>query len=115
MNSKTKVLRINSFNCAGIRNEKKRLNIFNWLNSTYQGITLLQETHSIATDEKKWQQEFKGTIYFSHGDYNARGTAICIPNQLQSKFEFISGKQDKEGRFILIECQIENNNIILII
>ena len=37
---------------------------------------LLQETHSSLVDEKKWVDELKGPIFFSHDKTNSCGVAI---------------------------------------
>ena len=58
-------LKLNSFNCRGVRDRKKRLNISNWLKNNYFGITALQETHSTVEDEKIWQKEW-GAKYGFH-------------------------------------------------
>ena len=55
-----KTLRINSYNCRGLRNPNKRQSIFTWLKNSHPGITLIQESHSVTTDEIKWQQEWVG-------------------------------------------------------
>ena len=31
------------------------------------GFVFLQETHSSIGDEKKWEDEFNGKLFFSHG------------------------------------------------
>ena len=41
----------NSLNVRGLNNGKKRQTIFQWLKSSHQGITLLQETYSLEKDE----------------------------------------------------------------
>ena len=114
MDNTTKTIRINSFNCRGIRNANKRANIFTWLKQNYFGITFLQETHSAIMDYKKWQQEWGGQIYFSHGEFNSRGVAILIPKELEEICKIEKVKTDQDGRYIIIECNIENNNTILI-
>ena len=37
---------------------------------------LLQETHSSLANEKKWVDELKGLIFFSHGKTDSCGVAI---------------------------------------
>ena len=88
-------IQINCFNCRGLRNHLKRNNIFNWLRTSHPGICLLQESHSVETDEQKWQKEWGGKIYYSHGEFNARVVAIMIPKNLEDKFEYIEGHKDK--------------------
>ena len=114
MDNSKKSIRINCFNCRGLRNSNKRANIFTWLKQNYHGITFLQETHSAQTDSNKWQQEWGGKIDFSHGEFNSRGVAILIPKQLEEICDVKTIKTDDEGRFIIIECSIENNNLVLI-
>ena len=58
--TKMQKLTINSFNTRGLRSNIKRPNIFNWLKKDHSGITMLQETHSILSDQIKWQQEWGG-------------------------------------------------------
>ena len=41
----------------GLNNHNKRIKVFNNLKTKKIDITLLQETHSTKTTEKKWQQE----------------------------------------------------------
>ena len=101
--NKLKQIRINSFNCRGLRGDKKRLSIFHWIKESHNGITFLQETHSMISDEKSWEREWDGDIYFSHGGGNAKGVAILIPKQLNIKFEYVNGQRDKNGRIILLE------------
>ena len=109
-----KVLNINSYNCRGIRNIKKRQDIFKWLNTTHPGITLLQECHSTSSDEQKWEKDWGGGIYFAHGEFNARGVAILIPKSLNELFVYKSGLKDNNGRFLLINCEIEGNPYTII-
>jgi len=114
MDTKNSCITINSFNCRGLRDIHKRQNIFKWIKSNYMGITLLQETHSTIREENKWEQEWGGTIYYSHGEHNAKGVAILIPKELTNNFSFIKGTQDNEGRFLLMNCKIEDNTITIV-
>ena len=107
-------LSINSFNCRGLRDSKKRNTVFNWLQTKHSGLTLLQETHSIQTDEKIWENESVGQIFFSHGTCQSRGVAILIPHYLQEKVKIKNMRKDDEGRIIILECQIEGSEIILV-
>ena len=108
------LVKLNSFNCRGLRSNYKRNNVFSWLNKYHYGITLLQETHSVVSDEQIWEKEWKGQIIFSHGSNHSRGVAILIPSKFKLEFEVISVYKDTEGRILLIECKIENNVIIII-
>ena len=37
------------------------------------GIVFLQETHLSINDEKKWEDEFSGKLFFSHGKTDSCG------------------------------------------
>ena len=62
----------------GLNNKKKRQTIFQWLQSSHQGITLLQETHSLETDENLWSKDWGNKIIFSHGTDHIIGVAILL-------------------------------------
>ena len=113
MNNLNKIT-INCFNWRGLRNNQKRQNVFTWPKSNHSGITFLQESHSTSSDEKKWAKEWGGDIYFSHGEFNARGVAILIPKNLDNKFIYKNGYRDDYGRFILINCKIDETQLTLI-
>ena len=70
-----------SNNVKGLQSSLKRIKIFEYLKNNLgsNGFLLLQETHSSLADEKKWVNELKGPIFFSHGKMNGCGVAIgCI-------------------------------------
>ena len=113
MNDTTNNITINSFNCRGIRNAVKRNNILNWLKTYHHGICFLQETHSVESDELKWEKEWGGEIFYSHGEFNARGTAILIPSKLSENFEYVNGHKDDHGRLIILNCKIEDSKFTL--
>ena len=49
---------IGSINVNGLRNEKKRQNVFIWLKSKKYDINLLQETHCENSDEEnEWAKD----------------------------------------------------------
>ena len=66
-----------SNNVKVLQNSVKRIKIFEYLKNSLgsNGFWLLQETHSSLADEKKWADELKGPIFFSHGKTNSCGVA----------------------------------------
>ena len=112
--NKRRELVINSFNCRGLRDRKKRLDIFDWLNTYHHGITFLQETHSIEEDEVVWTKEWGGQICFSNGTSQSRGVAILIPPNLGVEVTILKETKDIDGRFLTVDCVIENFNLTLI-
>ena len=71
----------------------------------------LQETHSIVENEQKWQTEWKGQIYFAHGDSKSRGTAILMGNKLNPTI--LSKYVDNNGRVVILDLEINGNRFTL--
>ena len=67
MNKGLEMLTISSFNCRGLGYSKKRYAVFNWLQTKYNGLLLLQETHSVLEDEDTWTREWVGTYILHMG------------------------------------------------
>ena len=112
-NIDNKIINFASFNCRGIRNVVKRANIFEWLRESYKGIILLQETHSCPSDHNKWSKEWKGDIIFAHGEYNAKGVAILIPDNLTKDINIKNQIIDPNGRYIFLECKFFETELIV--
>ena len=77
-----------SLNTRGLRDVKKRREIFRWLKRYYkadQGFVMLQETHSIEKDEEIWKKEWGAEIVFSHGSNDSKGVAILFPKNFKSE------------------------------
>ena len=66
---KDNVITFISNNAKGIQTSQKRMKLFEYLMSyvATNGFVLFQETHSSTGDEKKWEDEFNGKLFFSHG------------------------------------------------
>lgn len=103
-----------SNNVKGIKASAKRLKMFEYLNSkaNKNGIIFLQETHSSIDDEKKWQDEFNGSLFFSHGSYNSCGVAIGFCGI--KNIEPTTIKIDKNGRIIILETSLLEEKFVLI-
>ena len=67
-----------SNNVKGIKASEKRLKLFEYLsnNINNNSFVLLEETHSTLKDEQKWEDDFKGPLFFSHGKSNSCGVSI---------------------------------------
>ena len=104
---------INSFNCRGLRDIKKRQSIFQWLKKSHNGIIFLQETHCTQADEIDWTKDWGGKMYFSNGDSRSRGVATLFPNNCNLDIQVNTVRFDQNGRILLIECVIEGTELIL--
>ena len=45
-------------------------------------IIVLQETHSNSKVEQKWEEDFHGKVFFSHGKTNFYFIFVCFLNYL---------------------------------
>ncbi|MCP3901396.1 MAG: endonuclease/exonuclease/phosphatase family protein [Desulfobacteraceae bacterium] len=104
-------LLLNSLNCRGLADGRKRRAVFQWLKTYYPGIVFLQETHSSVTNAKLWEQEWGGKIYFSHGSNCARGVAILFPKTMDVKIENVV--TDRNGRFVIIDVVVDEWQTVL--
>ena len=82
---------------------KKRLQMFEYFKTKIdpKDILFLQETHSSIEIEQKWNDEFNGQLFFSHGKTNSCGVVIAFYGNINYSFQ----KQliDSEGRILNFE------------
>ena len=93
--------------------KRKRTVVFSWLKDQAATIFFLQETHTTPDVEKMWMEEWGSpNIFFSHGTSNSKGTCILFRslNRCQLKKQFT----DKEGRFVIIDLEIDDKIITLV-
>ena len=112
MMSKKTELKLLSFNVRGLRCSKKRQAIYRWIKSKNVDIVFLQETHSCMQIENRWDREWDGKAFFSHGTTNAKGVMILIRKNVDFLLEDI--KQDTHGRFIYMKCVVNDKCLNLI-
>ena len=107
-------LKFISNNVKGIQSKKKRLKIIENIKSKLgtNSFLFLQETHSTKEVETKWKDDFKGPVFFSHGQSNARGVLISYVGN--RNFKVNSELTDKAGRILILDVIIEGENILLI-
>ena len=53
-------------------------------------------------------------MYYAHSEFNAREVEILIPKSIKDKFKYIGGFKDNNGRFLLINCEIEETQFTII-
>ena len=108
----SKGIYFNSFNTRGLGDSRKRRTIFQWLKSYHNGITLLQETHSVEAIESLWMKEWGGHILYSHGNNLSRGVAVLFPKNLD--YEIKNCVSDDFGRFLILELNVNEYDFLLI-
>ena len=101
-----------SNNVQGIKNWDKRIKIFENLKSKVDSneVLFLQETHSCEKDEKKGNDDFKGTLFFSHGTTNSCRVAIGYSGR--RSFILEERKTDKNGCLLLLDVAVDEQNFV---
>ena len=61
---------------------------------------------------KKRNNEFKGKLFFSHGQSNFCGVAIGFIGNMS--FEVSNKKQDESGRILILDVKVSDNDFLLI-
>ena len=103
-----------SNNVKGIHSSEKRLKIFEYLknNIHHNGFVFPQETHSLTQGEKKWKDNFKDPLFFSHGSTNSCCVAIGFC-ELKSLHK-IDKKSDENGRILIINAKVNDVKFLLV-
>ena len=93
----------------GLQSTKKRLKLFNfWKNKiVLRAFSLLQETHSSVETEKKWTDDFKENIYYSHGKTNLCRVLIAIYGNLN--FCIKNKVHENNGRVLILYATIRGS------
>ena len=103
-----------SNNFKGLQAILKRIKIIEYLKNyvTSNGFIFLQETHSSIKDEKIWNDEFKGQLFFSHGKTNSCGVAIGFIDT--KALNILNIRRDNLWRILVIEVKINDSVFMLI-
>jgi exodeoxyribonuclease III len=105
-------LKIVSFNVEGLRDVKKRSDIFEHFKESIYDIICLQETHITPELHIQIQNEWGYISHWNPGTNWSAGVAILINNK--QDIAFIQTKTDNSGRIISLEIKF-NDNIYQII
>ena len=100
-----------SNNVKGLQYFLKRIKIFEYLKNNLRsnGFLFSQETDSSLADEKKWVDELKGPITFSHGKTNSCGVAIGYIGN--NKVNVLDKKIDK-NRHMILDVMVDDTNFV---
>ena len=109
MNNHIKVL---SMNVSLSSNSKKRLDVFNWAKSKNASIVCFQETHSTKDIETRWEDEWGGKCYFSHGNSKSAGVSIMFRSGLDFKVNDL--KINENGRYIILDLTVYEQRLTFV-
>ena len=101
-------IKVLSLNVRGLRNQIKRRAIFSYLKRQKADFYCLQESYSKEGDERIWQAEWGGAIFFSHGTEHASG--VCILQKPNSYFDLNVYQQIPEGDLLFLRLKLEMKN-----
>ena len=104
--------KILSLDVRGLRSPTKRKAFFLWLDQRRYDIVFLQETYSTPDVEDTWRAQWQGKFYFSHGSNHIRGVLILARSDLDLRVKSI--KADDDGRFIIMEAEIQDSSFLLV-
>lgn len=99
-------IKIASLNCRGLRDQKKRKDVFKFLREKQSPIYCLQDTHLIEADNKIIHSQWGLDHILTPGRSDARG----VLNLFNKNFEYTIGriKRDDLGNILVSEIKISN-------
>ena len=99
-------IEIISANVRGLRQQFKRMDLFNYFKKFKADIVCLQETHLIQKDHNTIRKEWNIEYFIAGNSTNSRGVAILIDNTFE--YTISSCLKDPEGRYIVLEISVAN-------
>ena len=99
-----------SINVRGLRNKRKRNQIFQFLKQKEYDIIFVQESHGTQEIESIWKNEWGADITFSNFSSRARGVMTMFGKGI----ELLCHTNDDQGRLDINEIRIENEVYTLI-
>ena len=106
------VYKIISLNVRGLKNQRKRRNIFPYLKDQKCHCYFLPETYSEPKDELIWKSEWCGEMLFSHGTNRQKGVCILL-NPSACNLSIESQFSDVDGRIVLANISFNSTKVSL--
>ena len=113
MQDVNKPLRIGSMNVRGLANNKKRLDVFDWLKGKNMDIYCLQDTHSDPISEVEFADDWDGKCILNSNSSSSRGVAILLSSTLKAEIKALHIQSD--GNLIMAYVSILDNFEFLLI
>lgn len=99
-------------NVRGLRQSRKRMQVFQWLLDQNMHVYLLQETHLMQEQHSKWKTNWGGECFFSGNDSNKEGVAILINPSCSLKV--INSYNIVEGRILGVHLTVNETNYLIV-
>ena len=108
-------LQIISFNCRGLREKRKRENLFFWLKEKHADIIYLQETYWTEEMIDIIKKEWEGEIILNPGTQHSKGTAVLFhKNITANKLNISNTHKSEDGRIVFINITVDEKCLSLI-
>lgn len=101
-----------TLNVRGLRDERKRKEVFSYLKDMKYSIYCIQDFHCTVLCEHKYEKEWGYKCYFSSYSSNSRGVAILFNNNFSE--EVHSVKKDNAGNWIAIDVEAQGQRFTLV-
>ena len=105
-------LKLCTYNARGLRQCRKRRQVFAYLHKQNKDIFFIQETHSSQNDERYWKAEWGGHIVFCHGSTISRG--VCILFNPALDFTISRTVTCDNGRLLLLQVTVKQKLFTLV-
>ena len=104
---------IATVNVRGLRNAKKRKEMFVFFKKSEYDVICIQESHSNDQDEEIWSNEWGNKIIYSHGTTEAKGVAILINPKCKAQITVNKTTSDNDGRLLIVNINIGEKKILV--
>ena len=105
-------IKLCTYNARGLRQNRKRRQVFAFLHKQNKDIYFIQETHSVLSDERYWRSEWGGCIVFCHGSSTSRG--VCILFNPRLDFNIHSTVVGDNGRALFMEITVMQKRFMFV-
>ena len=95
---------IESINCRGARNRKKRTDIFYKAKDEHINILCLQETHLTLDDLNMVKEDWNVTFYISGKETKSGGVLIALENNFE--YNCHNSILDQHGRYVILDIEM---------
>ena len=68
--------------------------------------------HSKFEVQNQWEQEWGGSMFFSHGSNNSRGVGILVRSGFDINVDVV--KRDGQGRLLVIKGKLEDSTFTIV-
>lgn len=110
--SKYMNIKILFFNCRGLGEDKKRIDVFNYLKSLKCNIYCLQDVHFLENMQNKTKSQWEGNVIFNSNNSNSRG--VCILFNDNFEYKILQEKRDQKHHLLALDLLIEGNKMTLV-